>query len=117
MSVNKGEIYGFLGANGVGKTTLLKCIFHFIKPDHGSIELFGTSDYYHQRFFSRIGYAPEVTNLYSFLTGRELLTYMAKLPNHSKLHLEEMRKRGNEEKLQAMTHDLSERIDALLAKL
>lgn len=40
FSVKAGEIYGFLGANGVGKTTLLKCIFHYIKHDGGEIELF-----------------------------------------------------------------------------
>lgn len=87
LSVQQWEIYGFLGANGVGKTTLLKCIFHYIDHDTGSIALFGTTDYYHQRYFTRIGYAPEVTNLYPFLTGRELLSYMnAIYPQSSTLH-------------------------------
>lgn len=79
LTVNAGEIYGFLGANGVGKTTLLKCIFQYLKEDAGSIELFGTKDYYDQAYFTRIGYAPEVTNLYPFLRGIELLRYMGKL--------------------------------------
>lgn len=79
LSVKAGELYGFLGANGVGKTTLLKCILQYIHQDVGTIQLFGTSDYYHQHFFNRIGYAPEVTNLYPFLTGKELLRYMGKL--------------------------------------
>lgn len=86
--MDAGEIYGFLGANGVGKTTLLKCIFHYIKADRGSIELFGTSDYYHQEYFSRIGYAPEVTSLYTHLTGREMLSYMQKLTHNSKFKIQ-----------------------------
>lgn len=76
--MKQGEIYGFLGANGVGKTTLLKCLFHYISHQ-GDVEIFGTKDYYHQKYFTRIGYAPEVTNLYPFLRGKELLHYMGKL--------------------------------------
>ena len=79
LTVQAGEVYGFLGANGVGKTTLLKCIFHYINHNKGTIKLFNTENYYDQKFFTRIGYAPEVTNLYPFLRGRELLRYMGKL--------------------------------------
>ncbi len=77
--VRQGEVFGFLGANGVGKTTLLKCIFHFHKKDSGTIKLFGEEDYYKQEIFRRIGYAPEQTFLYPFLTANELLDYMGKL--------------------------------------
>ncbi|MBP6910266.1 ABC transporter ATP-binding protein [Patescibacteria group bacterium] len=90
--VNAGEIYGFLGANGVGKTTLLKCIFHYLKHDAGDIQLFGTSDYHDQTYFARIGYAPEVTNLYPFLRGIELLRYMGKLAGMHPTLIEERAK-------------------------
>lgn len=79
FSVKKGETFGFLGANGVGKTTLLKCIFHFQKADSGVIKLFGHEHYYRQEVFQRIGYAPEQTFLYPFLRAHELLDYMGKL--------------------------------------
>lgn len=79
LSIQQGEIYGFLGANGVGKTTLLKCIFNYIRSTSGEIELFGVSDYFHDTYFRRIGYAPEVTQLYPFLRGSELLDYMGRL--------------------------------------
>jgi ABC-2 type transport system ATP-binding protein len=79
FTVKPGQTYGFLGANGVGKTTLLKCIFHFQKPDSGVIKLFGEENYYTQEIFQRIGYAPEQTFLYPFLRGRELLDYMGRL--------------------------------------
>jgi len=79
LVVPKGCVYWFLGANGTGKTTLLKCIFHFHPKTSGSIKLFGTEDYYTQEIFQRIGYAPEQTFLYPFLTADELLHYMGKL--------------------------------------
>jgi ABC-type multidrug transport system ATPase subunit len=57
----------------------LKCIFHFHHKDSGVIKLFGKEDYYTQDIFQRIGYAPEQTFLYPFLTAAELLDYMGKL--------------------------------------
>lgn len=47
LSINKGEIMGVLGPNGAGKTTLLKCMTGMIKPDNGTVHLFGT-DLQHQ---------------------------------------------------------------------
>ena len=41
MSVKQGEIYGFLGANGAGKTSLMKTLYHIITPDTGTITLLG----------------------------------------------------------------------------
>lgn len=41
MKIEKGKIYGFLGANGAGKTTLIKVIFHLIKADSGTIKILG----------------------------------------------------------------------------
>jgi ABC-2 type transport system ATP-binding protein len=90
--VHKGEIFGFLGANGVGKTTLLKCIFHFHHKDAGVIKLFGKENYYTQDVFQRIGYAPEQTFLYPFLTAAELLDYMGRL---SGVDLATIKERGN----------------------
>lgn len=41
IQVNQGEIYGFLGLNGAGKTTLIRILLGMIKPDSGSVSLFG----------------------------------------------------------------------------
>ena len=43
LSINKGDIYGFIGENGAGKTTLIRVICGLIKPNSGDFELFGAS--------------------------------------------------------------------------
>ncbi|PAV28682.1 bacitracin ABC transporter ATP-binding protein [Virgibacillus profundi] len=41
MNIKKGEIYGFLGSNGAGKSTIMKMLNNVIKPSHGEINIFG----------------------------------------------------------------------------
>src|SRR4051812_44396475 len=41
LSVPAGDVYGLLGPNGAGKTTFMRMLFGLIRPDEGSIELFG----------------------------------------------------------------------------
>ena len=41
MSVRRGDIYGFIGANGAGKTTFLRMVMGLVRPDFGTLELFG----------------------------------------------------------------------------
>ena len=56
MSVKQGEIYGFLGANGAGKTSLMKTLYHIITPDTGTITLLGERvEKGNHPVFSRIG--------------------------------------------------------------
>ncbi len=43
LRVGQGEVYGILGPNGAGKTTLLRMLFGLIRPDSGTLELFGRS--------------------------------------------------------------------------
>ncbi len=44
MDVHAGEVYGFLGANGAGKTTALRCILGLVRPDAGEVRIFGDAD-------------------------------------------------------------------------
>ncbi|MCH8518683.1 ABC transporter ATP-binding protein [Candidatus Gracilibacteria bacterium] len=74
FSVKKGEIYGFLGPNGAGKTTTMKCILGLIKPESGSIKVLG-QDGLTIEAKKRIGFMPENTYLYKYLTGREFLRF------------------------------------------
>ncbi len=77
FSVNSGEIFGLLGPNGAGKTTLLRMFLDIIKPDSGTINVFGgTLD---SGSKDRIGYLPEERGLYKKSKVIELLTYLAQL--------------------------------------
>lgn len=76
LNVKKGEIYGLLGLNGAGKTTIMKMLINLIKPTSGEIELFGqqlTPDSSHQ-VLGRIGSVIEYPIFYEKLTARENLT-------------------------------------------
>ena len=69
MSVNKGDVYGFLGTNGCGKTTTMNIICNILHKDTGEIT-FGKEDI-------KIGYLPESPALYDYMTGFEYLDFIA----------------------------------------
>ncbi|PID83846.1 ABC transporter [Candidatus Gracilibacteria bacterium] len=76
FSVNRGEVFGFIGANGAGKTTTLKIILGILQPNCGEVTLFGKSPR-EQEIQKKIGFMPEHTYFYKFLTGEEFLDYSA----------------------------------------
>jgi len=65
---------GFIGVNGAGKTTSLKCILGFIRPDQGEISFFGEKQLT-KEVKSKIGYLPERPYFYEFLTAKEFLKF------------------------------------------
>lgn len=71
LTVTEGAIYGFLGANGAGKTTSLRLVLGLLRPDTGTIAMFGQP--IGHRSAPRIGALIEQPSLYSHLTGRENL--------------------------------------------
>jgi ABC-2 type transport system ATP-binding protein len=73
VKVPTGSIYGFLGPNGAGKTTTLRMIMNIIRPDSGSIEIFGDSSV--EQAKARIGYMPEERGLYRKMTVTKVLAY------------------------------------------
>ncbi|HEX8610504.1 MAG TPA: ABC transporter ATP-binding protein [Telluria sp.] len=78
LDIAPGECVGLVGVNGAGKTSLLKCLFDFVRVDGGSIEIFGRS---HREPASRrpLAFLPERFMPPYYLTGAEFLKYMAKL--------------------------------------
>ncbi len=72
-----GSIYGFLGPNGAGKTTTLRMIMNIIRPDTGSIRVFGKN--LTEQAKSRIGYMPEERGLYRKMTVRGILAFFGAL--------------------------------------
>jgi ABC-2 type transport system ATP-binding protein len=78
LSVQAGEIFGFLGPNGAGKTTAINVLLGFIPPTRGTAYLFGI-DVRQPIARRRIGYLPEMTYYYKFLTAEELLRFYARI--------------------------------------
>src|SRR2546429_8879040 len=78
LTVEKGQIFGFLGANGAGKTTTLKLLMRLIFPTSGSARILG-HDISDISMHARIGYLPENPYFYDYLTAREFLNYCGEL--------------------------------------
>src|ERR1700690_1474757 len=78
LEVNVGEVFGFLGPNGAGKTTAINVLLGFVPPTSGAAFLFGI-DVRQPIARQCIGYLPELTYYYKFLTAEELLRFYAKI--------------------------------------
>jgi len=78
LSVHKGEVFGFLGPNGAGKTTTMNVLLGFVNATSGYASLFGVN-VREPIARQRIGYLPEMTYYYKFLTAEELLRFYAKV--------------------------------------
>lgn len=78
LRVEAGQVFGFLGPNGAGKTTTMNVLLGFVPPTAGSASLFGV-DVRKPIARQRIGYLPELTYYYKFLTAEELLRFYAKI--------------------------------------
>ena len=78
LSVDRGQIFGFLGANGAGKTTTLKLLMRLIFPTSGTAKILDR-DIGDVGMHERIGYLPENPYFYDYLTAREFLEYCAQI--------------------------------------
>ncbi|MGE0433402.1 MAG: ABC transporter ATP-binding protein [Planctomycetota bacterium] len=72
-------VRGLLGPNGAGKSTLLKLICGQIRPSEGSIRVLGEAPWNHPGLFRRVGVCPEQDAFWSFMTGLEFVTTLARL--------------------------------------
>lgn len=76
--VPRGHVFALLGPNGSGKSTTLKMILGLLRPTHGQVRLFGKAVITRTER-AQIGYLPEETYLYEWLTAEESLVYSARL--------------------------------------
>ncbi|GBR52998.1 ABC transporter ATP-binding protein [Neokomagataea thailandica NBRC 106555] len=77
FSLQTGEIFGFLGGNGAGKTTSLRMILNIATPDSGKIEFFGKP--IQPEHLHNISFLPEERGLYRNMTAIDTLVYFGRL--------------------------------------
>lgn len=80
FSVNEGEVYGFLGQNGAGKSTTIRMLLTLIRPSAGEMELFGMKLSRHRNEVLRqTGAIIEKPDLYKYLSGYENVRIFSRL--------------------------------------
>ena len=94
LSVEPGEIFGILGPNGSGKSTAMKMLLGLVQPDAGSVHVLGLDVRQNALTVKQlVGYAPESSHLYEFLTGIEFLDFFGDIYG---MNAEEKKTRINE---------------------
>jgi ABC-type multidrug transport system ATPase subunit len=92
FTVNEGEVYGFLGQNGAGKSTTIRMILSLIKPSAGEINMFGYSlQRDREKILSKTGAVVERPDLYKYLSAYEHMRLFAALSGISLSRSEIMR--------------------------
>lgn len=87
FSVQSGEVYGFLGQNGAGKSTTIRMLLTLVEPSAGEIEVFGMNLRTHRHeILSRIGAVIERPDLYKYLTAYENLRLFARMSGADSSH-------------------------------
>ena len=80
LSINDGEIFGFIGHNGAGKTTTIKCVVGILPFEKGEIYIDGMNIKEHPLECKKItAYIPDNPDLYELLTGIQYLNFIADL--------------------------------------
>lgn len=80
FSLGRGETLGMIGANGAGKSTCIKLLMDFIRPNRGTITILGNSPRMNE-IRKKIGYLPETANFPSNLTVLDMLRFTGNAGN------------------------------------
>ncbi len=78
LQVEAGQIFGFLGGNGAGKSTTIKLLMSIIFPTEGTATILG-EDISNTKMHAKIGYCPENPYFYDYLKASELMNYFGEL--------------------------------------
>ncbi|UOQ83649.1 ABC transporter ATP-binding protein [Gracilibacillus salinarum] len=79
LTIYEGEVFGFIGHNGAGKSTFINTITGIINKSSGSFKMLGASDQDLDQVKAKIGVMPDISNLYDQMRGIQFLSYMGKL--------------------------------------
>jgi ABC-2 type transport system ATP-binding protein len=83
LTVRAGCCYGFFGRNGAGKTTTIKCLLNLLRPQSGSVRVFGLDPQRDEvAVKSRLAYVPDAVAFYPWMTVRDTLDYFASFRTH-----------------------------------
>lgn len=95
FTVYKGDVFGFLGQNGAGKSTTIRMLLTLIRPTAGQIKIFGKDLLHHRaEILSKTGAVIEKPDLYKYLNGWDNLSLFAKLSGKSFTRKELAKKLG-----------------------
>ena len=89
FEISSGDIVGFLGANGAGKTTSIKILMDYIHPTSGTVTFDTQLGVKRKDILKRIGYLPERPYFYPDLTAREFLNYIGRLNDLKSVQINE----------------------------
>lgn len=78
LAISSGEIYGFLGANGAGKSTTIRLLLNFIQPSSGQAKIFGNT-VKNDEIRREIGYLSGDVVLWNKSTGHEIFEFLGRL--------------------------------------
>ena len=102
FSVNEGDVYGFLGQNGAGKSTTIRMLLTLIQPSGGEIEIFGKKLVAHRsEILKQVGAVIEKPDLYKYLSAYHNLSIFAKMSGiktTKKLLMDQLQMVGLEER-------------------
>lgn len=90
LTVGRGEVFGFIGRNGAGKTTAIRVLVGLLEPTAGHARLCGVDVWREpERAKARLGYLPDHPYLYEKLRGVELLRFAGRLHGLGRRQLED----------------------------
>ena len=80
LAVNRGEMFGVIGPDGAGKTTMLRLVCGLMTPSGGTVQLFGADPFRaHRKATTAVGYLPQQFSLYGDLSIDENIEFFARL--------------------------------------
>ncbi len=89
LTVRPGQCYGFFGRNGAGKTTTIKCLLNLLRPDSGTVRMFGLDPQREEvAVKARLSYVPDMVAFYPWMSVADTLQYLASFRRHWNRDLE-----------------------------